>query len=1173
MSSKSKTPKSPQTREPSKSEQLQNLYNEFVVSVDLDEEFEIRFGTKGVKHTTKIDFDNVIAYLKGKGFQLHKKEYSLKMQVEYTNPRTGRTEFSPIRIEVEGLQNISEYCKTNSLKKTDGGNAGNVGNGQQQDSFLNGVIFRQKMRKRRADGTFIRYVENNDYNFRASYQSEKVLKKTSSIAQTIVDKWSDRKKLFRYIERYSFVHPSFPQIQVDMSVVKASKKNERGNMIPTFTVSESDVFDSPLSYEIEAELLKSGLYAFMHDSYFSHLKNTIKYILCGYQQTNYPVSYSTIRNVLQEYMTLIHGKPEDGAGADYHKIRPRNFIGPSSITLEMKNIQVYDTETKTPNIRTPYSVTDKADGYRKLLFVDTKGDIYMIDTNMNVQYTGYKTTSKEHTRSILDGEHILHNKQGVFINLFACFDVYYIHGKDRRDLEFIQIGTDDEASKYRINLLNSYIHTLNPTPIAGGGTPLRVEMKSFYASTGEVGKHTIFDSCRKVIEKIDAGFMEYETDGLIFTPIRLGVGQDTRGEPITNYKKTWMHSFKWKPVEQNTVDFLVTTKKDERGKDMVQTIYQDGVNGISGSNISQYKTLILRVGFDENIHGYINPCKDVIENKLPKLKGLDNEETYKPVPFYPYNPSDPKASICNVMLKTIMDTNYLTTETKDIHDKSEIFEDNMIVEFRYDMGEKEGWKWKPIKVRYDKTAEYRSGIRNYGNAFHVAQSVWSSIHNPITKEMIVTGANIPSYEEDDDVYYNRTGKTYTKELRDFHNLYVKNRLIRAVSKRGNTLYDLAVGKAGDFTKWISANLRFVFGVDISKDNIENRKDGACARYLNYRKQYKSMPNALFVNANSSLNIKNGDGVFSDKGKEIVRAIFGEGPRDKSVLGEGVYNQYGIGEGGFNVVSVQFALHYFFQNQETLHNFVRNVSEGCAMGGYFIGTSYDGKRVFQALRAKKVGESVVAKEEDYKIWEITKMYDAEEFNDDETSLGYRVDVYQESINKTFTEYLVNYDFFNRVMMNYGFDLITRDEARRIGLPNGSGLFDELFTQMREEIRKERRGKEKGSLELEVGKAIELHKYEKQKMISFLNRYFVYKKVRDVDASKVYGIMGGDATLPQEAELERLMTTTMKKVAREVSKPKDGVTGDEAVKEQGQGVEKKKTEKKVKKRGTMKLKIAE
>ena len=36
-------------------------------------------------------------------------------------------------------------------------------------------------------------------------------------------------------------------------------------------------------------------------------------------------------------------------------------------------------------------------------------------------------------------------------------------------------------------------------------------------------------------------------------------------------------------------------------------------------------------------------------------------------------------------------------------------------------------------------------------------------------------------------------------------------------------------------------LSFVFGVDVSKDNIENRIDGACARYLKMHKKYSSLP--------------------------------------------------------------------------------------------------------------------------------------------------------------------------------------------------------------------------------------------------------------------------------------------------------------------------------------------
>ena len=69
----------------------------------------------------------------------------------------------------------------------------------------------------------------------------------------------------------------------------------------------------------------------------------------------------------------------------------------------------------------------------------------------------------------------------------------------------------------------------------------------------------------------------------------------------------------------------------------------------------------------------------------------------------------------------------------------------------------------PLRIRYDKTAEYRSGYKNYGNAYHVAQANWYSINNPITIEMITTGKNIPNELADDDIYYNQVkGKKVTK---------------------------------------------------------------------------------------------------------------------------------------------------------------------------------------------------------------------------------------------------------------------------------------------------------------------------------------------------------------------------------------------------------------------------
>ena len=52
-----------------------------------------------------------------------------------------------------------------------------------------------------------------------------------------------------------------------------------------------------------------------------------------------------------------------------------------------------------------------------------------------------------------------------------------------------------------------------------------------------------------------------------------------------------------------------------------------------------------------------------------------------------------------------------------------------------------------MRVRYDKTRELRNNIRNFGNDYTVANNNWSSIHYPITNDMITSGFNIPKIEE------------------------------------------------------------------------------------------------------------------------------------------------------------------------------------------------------------------------------------------------------------------------------------------------------------------------------------------------------------------------------------------------------------------------------------------
>ena len=62
--------------------------------------------------------------------------------------------------------------------------------------------------------------------------------------------------------------------------------------------------------------------------------------------------------------------------------------------------------------------------------------------------------------------------------------------------------------------------------------------------------------------------------------------------------------------------------------------------------------------------------------------------------------------------------------------------------------------------------------------------------------------------------------------------------------------------------------------------------------------------------------------------------------------------------GFDVVSCQFALHYFFSDIDAANSFLRNVSETCKIGGYFVGTCYSGERVFEKLEETRQNDSVL-----------------------------------------------------------------------------------------------------------------------------------------------------------------------------------------------------------------------
>ena len=1091
-------------------------------------EFEIRFGSnrKLSKPISKIDYDNVSKVLKSCGF---KPEFDnidgsqvLKIQNEYIDKNTGATKISNIRTEITGEKLVKDYCKTNSIEALI----------NSQSFHKNSIKFVKKSNAMGKDGP-IKPIDIKEFNFRASFQNEQGFQPHSGLSKQIINNWNDSKKIFRFLNRVRWEHPDYP-LYVDMSIVKESS-TKNYVQVPKYTIQESNTFKNVEKFNVEIELNNTKIYTYKQDDVsklVNDIKKVIRIILGALQNTKFPISYIEIQNIKEEYFKLLHYKEGDKNNKIEipKKLTGSHFIGPSSLTLQNEHL-IPDTPN---NILTNYTVTDKADGERSLLFINSKGHIYMIDKNLEVMYTGSNTETKNIFSTIIDGEFIKYDKHKNIINLFACFDIYIINKKDVRQLPFTYSDSDDtenqdliDTKKTRLQYLNAVVNMIKSKSVLekkdnSKPTHFVIKCKTFY-STNE---GTIFSGCSTILSNVKDNLFNYNTDGLIFTPSDLPVGGTEIDKPGPLRKHTWSKSFKWKPPEFNTIDFLVSIKKDSSGRDEIHNIFVDGKSLDKNNKIKQYKTLELRCGYDPKKHGYMNPYQDILDGNLPNKDYYnDDNENYKPVPFMPTNPYQENSHLCNIFINTNNNKSYILTEPDDDNEKQYI-EENMIVEFKYDKTRPDGFKWVPIRVRNDKTSELRAGIPNYGNPFYVANSNWHTIHFPITENMLTTGENIPDEFDNSDTYYNHNvSNTVTQKLRNFHN-FIKKNLITAVSKRNDTLIDYSVGRGGDLHKWDKNNLSFVYGIDYSPDNIHNVKSGTCARYLNEYKKNKKLPKVIFSVGDTSQSIIDGLAFDNDKDKKIFKAITGQGPKDKELLGQGVYDVYGIAKNGFNIGSSQFSLHYYFESHKSLHNFLKNISDTIKVDGYFIGTCFDGRTVFNKLKDKTIETGFTIMHKNKKMFEIIKMYTETGFPDDHTSIGYPINVYQESIDNYHREFLVNFDYLVQLMDDYGFNLLEDTESKNLGFISSTSLFSDYYDYVKND--------KHWSSDFEKQYNYSINMSQEEKNVSFLNRYFIFKKVRNVDTNKINKLLIQTASIENIPEPEIQPEIPIKPKAKKTKK---------------------------------------
>ena len=949
-------------------------------------EFEVTFGTRQKRKISRHEFENVIRVLKSNGFvsEVDDEKHLLRVSCSFYNTKRRTEQMSSVRAEVEGMKNIQTLCQNESTIE--------------HLYHTNHIHFTNKFPLLGKQS----FANMDNFNCRASIKKE-CQASAENVANILFD-WKTSHKHCRFLHRLTFYHTDFP-LQIDMSIVKSHSKD-----ISSVTIQGTHVFDNTDHYEIEIEFLPNKMDIFDSPSIaksLGQIKHAMKLILCGLQNTNYPISYDEINSVRRSYKKMVWEKEDVDDDCFYKKA---HFIGPSSISLQLSDLSL---------IQSDFVVTEKADGVRSLLYISNEGKLYFINNSMNISFTGVVVSTL--FSSLLDGELISCNQETIF----AAFDIYYLNKEDIRHYEFFACSDEESiilGKRRRYDLLQDTIHQLQEHGkcIISSSSSVQFVCKQFYPQREE---ESIYDGCRTVF---NAKYI-YKIDGLIFTHTKFGVGADEVDVAGEKKNIVWKQSFKWKPPEFNTIDFLVKCH--------------------SSSALNCRQQIELQCGYNEKERLLINPFHSILHPS--------SVTPYSPFRFFPLDPEDLTAGITTMTLSSCDQT--MRTE------EDEVFMDNTIVEFSYDVYER---KWTPLRLRHDKTSDYQHGQREYGNSFATACSNWKSIHFPVTKAMLMgvkeEQPNVLRHEIKD-VYYNNSSQVHdTKQMKLFHNL-VKHHLLQLVAKPQYILMDMACGKGGDMHKWIDCQLSFVLGIDCCEDNLFNRENGAYARYvLEKKKNVGLKTEILFIKGNLTNNIHDGSAFYGnndDIHRAISNTIF---LKDKEDVIKPLFLQkyHSVGVRGSDIATCHFALHYFFQNAQTLQQFMINLSQCTKLHGYFIGTCYDGRKVFNLLQHQST--KTIKSSSGKVVLQIDKLYENDRpFENNSSSLGFEINVYQESIHQTIAEYLVHFDYLQHVLQQYGFSVVK------------IGTFEEMRTHL---------------------EFLTMRLYEEE--ISFLNNYFIFQKTENI-----------------------------------------------------------------------------
>lgn len=857
-------------------ELTRDIYDRLKDSISLansneDYEFECVFSNK---HTiNKEIFNNMIMYLQQHNtYQLEESTDKDSLDISLLN--------TYYRVSINGKANKDDYCNTNVLSQFD-------------------LIEKKK--------TAVDNISMSEYDIYFKMKNEVSIDPSADFMES----FQYSSKFFRSKRRYSFVHES-KLFRIDLTVVKSSKNEAK-------TVKDSKLLSALDTYEVEIEYLNKNVDSKnekVEDTIqmFFNVIETLKKII---DDTDNVMTKSQKELTICSYLSLVNPKVFDECNNDKMEFirkvvmkKPKSyFLSYQPVTLEQTNL--LESELGKLSIQEGYSVTEKADGERMLLYVNNQNDVYLIDSRLNVRMTGTKHSVPN---TLLDGEYIRKSKFNKVMKQFMIFDVYFMNKKDVRNEKLVPIRTTkmEEFSK---------LHTSNK---------LKVKAKTYHYGDD------IFKLSKKVYnpDKYD-----YHIDGLIYTPTELGVGVYYKGQDAdkNTFGSTWINVMKWKPPEENSIDMLTTYGNDIFVKD-----------------VGRCKLCSLQTAYKTNTDELIDPIKVLTH------KDIYNKSGYVPKMFVevyiPINDDDkkPRTKLGEYIYNdTIVEYIYDNTKPEKLswipyrvrHDKTEL---------------------------YQTSKNILNTANTYTTAMNVWRSIQNPVTlDMITGIKKLKRSDVI----ENNVYYARNvnrSKILSKQMLSFHNIGIKSKLYELFKNKKYNLLEIACGKAGDLNKWIDNRYTFVLGIDIKLDNIMNSYDGAYKRYHQSLINSENKLKALFLQKDIVKPWIETDEIEHGTLKELYDIAWGN-VKQSAISSTSLIKFNNVMKNKFDVVSCQFAIHYMFESHEKLDVFCSNLDKIMKVGSYFMGTCLNGKLVNEFF-AKTPNGRKTGSINDNVVWMLKREYE-------------------------------------------------------------------------------------------------------------------------------------------------------------------------------------------------------